>query len=70
MAAIDVDVVRALSAAPELRSAEKGDDSIGVLSGHFSVFDNWYRINSVWEGEFLERTAPGSLAHAAHSCER
>jgi HK97 family phage prohead protease len=55
--AIDVDVVRALSAAPELRKAT--DDSLGLLSGHFSKFNNWYRVSSMWEGDFLERTAPG-----------
>lgn len=59
--AIDVDVVRALSAAPELR-ATKDADSIGLLSGHFSAFNNWYRVSSIWEGEFLERTAPGFTA--------
>jgi HK97 family phage prohead protease len=56
--AIAVDVVRAVSAAPELR-ATKDDGSIGLLSGHFSRFDNWYRVSSLWEGDFLERTAPG-----------
>jgi len=62
MAAIAVDVVRALSAAPELRGAGEGDDSIGTLSGHFSAFNNWYRVSSVWEGEFLEQIAPGAFA--------
>jgi hypothetical protein len=52
-----VDVVRALSDAPELRKA--ADDSLGLLTGHFSAFNNWYRVESMWEGEFLERTAPG-----------
>jgi HK97 family phage prohead protease len=60
--AIAVDVVRALSAAPELRGAEKDEDSIGILSGHFSAFNNWYRVSSAWEGDFLERIAPGAFA--------
>lgn len=53
-----VDVVRALAAAPNLRDAS-GQDGLGLLSGHFSTFDNWYRVASFWEGDFLERTAPG-----------
>jgi HK97 family phage prohead protease len=55
--ALAVDVVRALSTAPELRKAT--DDSLGLLSGHFSAFNNWYHVSSMWEGDFLERTAPG-----------
>jgi HK97 family phage prohead protease len=62
MASINVDVVRALSAAPELRKADKTDESLGLLSGHFSAFNNWYRVSSLWEGDFLERTAPGFTA--------
>jgi HK97 family phage prohead protease len=59
---IPVDVVRALSAAPELRAAAPADDSIGLLSGHFSAFGNWYRVSSYWEGDFLESTAAGFTA--------
>jgi len=59
---IPVDVVRALSAAPEWRAAAKADDSIGLLSGHFSAFGNWYRVSSIWEGDFLEQTAAGFTA--------
>jgi HK97 family phage prohead protease len=58
--ALAVDVVRALSAAPELRKAT--NDSLGLLSGHFSAFNNWYQVSSMWEGDFLERTAPGFTA--------
>lgn len=59
---IPVDVVRALSAAPDLRAASTPDDGIGLLSGHFSAFGNFYRVNSLWEGEFLEQTAAGFTA--------
>ncbi len=52
-----VDVVRALAAAPELRAAV--DEGLGLLTGHFSTFNQWYRVASFWEGDFLERTAPG-----------
>jgi HK97 family phage prohead protease len=54
---IDVDVVRAVETAPELRSSDA--DGLGVLAGHFSGFDTWYRVDSLREGEFMERTAPG-----------
>ena len=52
----NVDVVRALADPPELRSEAEG---LGVMAGHFSVFDTWYRVSSVREGEFIERTAAG-----------
>src|SRR5215207_2670768 len=61
MPAIAVDVVRSLTIAPELR-ADKSSDALGVLRGHFSVFNNWYDVSSVWEGNFLERTASGFVA--------
>lgn len=66
MHAPDVDLVRAVPAAIEFRDDAATDgadgDDIGLLSGHFSVFDNWYQIDSVWEGSFLERIAPGAFA--------
>jgi HK97 family phage prohead protease len=33
-----------------------------TLSGHFAVFNQWTRIDSVSEGRFLERIAPGAFA--------
>ena len=65
-ARLDVPVCRALSARVELR-ADEGDDgngepgSPGTLVGHFSRFNNWYEINSFFEGQFLERIAPGAF---------
>ncbi len=42
--------------------AEPVDDGrIGTLEVNFSQFNTWYRIDSWWEGTFLERTAPGSF---------
>jgi HK97 family phage prohead protease len=38
------------------------DDVLGLVEGHFSVFNSWYQINSWWEGEFLEQVLPGSFA--------
>jgi HK97 family phage prohead protease len=33
-----------------------------TLYGHFSMFNNFYEINSAYEGRFLERIAPGAFA--------
>lgn len=43
----------------ELRDDESGRPT---LVGHFAVFDSWTEINSSWEGQFLERIAPGAFA--------
>lgn len=42
----------------ELR--EDGGDG-RTLYGHFAVFDQWTHIRSTWEGEFMERIAPGAF---------
>ena len=58
-----IDVVRHLATAPEFRDAEaESDDSLGLLTGVFSTFNDWYEVDSVWEGKFLERIAPGAFA--------
>jgi len=36
--------------------------SAPVLVGHFSVYNEWARIDSVREGTFMERIAPGAFA--------
>jgi HK97 family phage prohead protease len=38
------------------------DDAQPVMHGHFAVFNEWTRINSLFEGEFMERIAPGAFA--------
>lgn len=43
-----------------LRSSDQGDGN--TLHGHFAVFNQWTEINSVFEGRFLERVAPGAFA--------
>jgi len=55
--------VRAITSAvgTEFRDDDTDDDTLGLLSGHFSVFNVWYEINSLFEGRFLERVAPGSF---------
>lgn len=55
----DLEIVRAVPAV-ELRDAD-GDEYLATMSGHFSVFNSWYEVNSFWEGQFLERVAPGAF---------
>ena len=47
----------------ELRAEEpEGNEPSGpVMSGHFLVFDQWTEISSCYEGNFLERFAPGAI---------
>lgn len=45
----------------ELRAAGEGEAG-PVLTGHFAVFNRWTEINSLFEGRFLERIAPGAFA--------
>jgi len=42
---------------------ERSDDDgrPPILRGHFAVFDEWTEINSLFEGRFLERFAPGAF---------
>lgn len=44
----------------EVREASDGDGPI--MSGHFARFGEWTTINSVYEGQFLERVAPGAFS--------
>jgi HK97 family phage prohead protease len=55
-------LVRAVSLSPSLRGgAEAGIDGIGLLSGYAAVTNEWTRISSVFEGDFVERIAPGAF---------
>jgi HK97 family phage prohead protease len=36
-------------------------DSLGTLFGHFAVFNRWTKIDSLWEGEFMESIKPGAF---------
>lgn len=53
------DLVRASLPGVEVRAA--GDGAPRTMTGHFSVFDQWTRISSSWEGTFMERFAPGAF---------
>ena len=60
----DLDVVRALDdrAACEFRAADDGqDETLGTLEIRFSPFNTWYRIQSWFEGDFMERTVRGAF---------
>lgn len=37
------------------------DGTLGTLEVNFSKYNEWYRIDSFWEGTFLERIAPGAF---------
>jgi HK97 family phage prohead protease len=43
----------------ELRDAE--DDGMPTLAGYFATFDEWAEIKSTFEGNFLEKIAPGAF---------
>ena len=53
---------RACMPGAELRAASGGDGGMPTLYGHFSVFDTPTTIRSAYEGEFIERIAPGAFA--------
>jgi HK97 family phage prohead protease len=40
----------------------EGSGTGTLMFGHFSEFNSWYEIDSYWEGQFLERIAPGAFA--------
>jgi HK97 family phage prohead protease len=44
----------------ESRSSDNGSSS-RMLTGHFAVFNRWTEIDSMYEGHFLERIAPGTF---------
>lgn len=68
----DLDVVRGISgrvvtirakkAAEPDAPVEEKSDHLDTVEIRFSPFNVWYRIDSMWEGTFMERTAPGAFA--------
>lgn len=65
-------VIRSGVSAPGLRPTRAKDEDapeeempddgrLATLEVNFSRFDNWYEIDSYWEGRFLERVAPGAF---------
>lgn len=55
------DLVRALRSTPEIRTDAEGDTA-PVMSGHFAKFNEWTKIDSAYEGRFMERLAPGAFS--------
>lgn len=53
------ELFRAFRPGVELR--DDGTDEGPVMVGHFAVFNRWTEIDSLWEGRFLERIAPGAF---------
>lgn len=51
-------LIRAQAHGYELRHA---GDGMPTLYGHFARFNEWTEIDSLWEGRFLERIAPGAF---------
>lgn len=55
----NLEVVRAVSQVVRATDAGEGMPSMEV---RFSSFGTWYEIDSMWEGNFLERTEHGAFA--------
>lgn len=62
------------ASAPAIRSSSSppgGGAGEPTLYGYFSRFNEWTEINSTFEGNFLERIAPGAFARSlAHDRNR
>jgi HK97 family phage prohead protease len=52
---------RAVRPGVELRAKGDGGDGMPTLEGHFAVFNEWTEIDSIFEGTFMERIAPGAF---------
>lgn len=48
-------------ARPGLELRSEGDDEMPTLTGHFARFNEWTEIDSIFEGRFMERIAPGAF---------
>src|SRR5437588_4001814 len=54
-------LVRMLAPGPELQEPE---NSGPILTGHFTPFNQWTKIDSTYEGRFMERISPGTFKKA------
>lgn len=63
----DLDIIRltllpvAWRATDTADDAESDSDVLGQMDVRFSPFNQWYEVNSWWEGRFMERTVPGAF---------
>lgn len=46
---------------PPVEVRDAGEDAGPILEGYFARFDEWTEIKSAWEGNFMERIAPGAF---------
>ena len=56
-----LEVVRAVASTARARKSDD-DGAMPLMEVRFSVFGEWYEIDSLWEGNFLERTERGAFA--------
>ena len=56
----NLEVVRAVPSTVRAKATDA--DGMPSMEVRFSRFDEWYEIDSFFEGNFLERTAPGAFA--------
>jgi len=54
-------LVRMLAPGPDLQEPE---NSGPILTGHFTPFNQWTKIDSTYEGRFMERISPGTFKKA------
>ncbi|MDP9145908.1 MAG: phage major capsid protein [Actinomycetota bacterium] len=54
-------LIRAVYPSVELRANDDEPDGPPMLTGHFAKYNEWAEIDSVFEGRFLERIAPGAF---------
>lgn len=64
---LEIDVVRSSQDSVSVAPSDEESRSPGTMIGNFSVFGSWYEINSSWEGNFIERTAPGAFSNSLAS---
>jgi hypothetical protein len=62
----DMPLARSIHAPTVLRAAA-GSDTLGRLVVKFTAFNVWYRVDSWWEGTFMERTAPGAFTRSINA---
>lgn len=62
-----VTIVRASSLPPRVLAGTRAEgaegDAPATLTGHFATFNEWAEIDSLFEGHFMERVAPGAFLH-------
>jgi HK97 family phage prohead protease len=49
-------------AQPDIEMRDGEEDGPSTLVGHFATFGRWTEIHSWYEGDFMERIAPGAFA--------